>query len=388
MRAIVLSGGGAKGSYEIGVWKALRKLNINYDIVTGTSVGALNGALMVQKDFLKALFLWYNLDYDDIFEVKKDYNKDDIYKLYKEGILSGGVDISHLENTINKYINVNKFFKSDINFGLITVKVPSMKTIKMTKKELNKNNLKDYLVASASFFPAFKLKKIDNEYYIDGGFSDNMPINLAVEMGADEIIAVDLDEIGIKRNLKYNVDVTYITPKNKIDSFLKFEKNSSRRGIRLGYNDTMKKYKKLDGNMYTFKKNNLIKNEKKYKKVYIDNINLITKDNYVLQKKYKEININKIIEQLGYVYKIDDSCIYNIKKYNNMILKKFAKTKIEKNLNNLNKEKIKLLFNEEKMIKYLYTLLIKKDYVKIKSLCMIYKNEFEMAIYIKTIKGE
>lgn len=388
MRAIVLSGGGAKGSYEIGVWKALRKLNINYDIVTGTSVGALNGALMVQKDFLKALFLWYNLDYDDIFEVKKDYNKDDIYKLYKEGILSGGVDISHLENTINKYINVNKFFKSDINFGLITVKVPSMKTIKMTKKELNKNNLKDYLVASASCFPAFKLKKIDNEYYIDGGFSDNMPINLAVEMGADEIIAVDLDEIGIKRNLKYNVDVTYITPKNKIDSFLKFEKNSSRRGIRLGYNDTMKKYKKLDGNMYTFKKNNLIKNEKKYKKVYIDNINLITKDNYVLQKKYKEININKIIEQLGYVYKIDDSCIYNIKKYNNMILKKFAKTKIEKNLNNLNKEKIKLLFNEEKMIKYLYTLLIKKDYVKIKSLCMIYKNEFEMAIYIKTIKGE
>ncbi len=388
MRAIVLSGGGSKGSYEIGVWKALRKLNINYDIVTGTSVGALNGALMVQKDFLKALFLWYNLDYDDIFEVKKDYNKDDIYKLYKEGILSGGVDISHLENTINKYINVNKFFKSDINFGLITVKVPSMKTIKMTKKELNKNNLKDYLVASASCFPAFKLKKIDNEYYIDGGFSDNMPINLAVEMGADEIIAVDLDEIGIKRNLKYNVDVTYITPKNKIDSFLKFEKNSSRRGIRLGYNDTMKKYKKLDGDMYTFKKNNLIKNEKKYKKVYIDNINLIIKDNYVLQKKYKEININKIIEQLGYVYKIDDSCIYNIKKYNNMILKKFAKTKIEKNLNNLNKEKIKLLFNEEKMIKYLYTLLIKKDYVKIKSLCMIYKNEFEMAIYIKTIKGE
>lgn len=388
MRAIVLSGGGAKGSYEIGVWKALRKLNINYDIVTGTSVGALNGALMVQKDFLKALFLWYNLDYDDIFEVKKDYNKDDIYKLYKEGILSGGVDISHLENTINKYINVNKFFKSDINFGLITVKVPSMKTIKMTKKELNKNNLKDYLVASASCFPAFKLKKIDNEYYIDGGFSDNMPINLAVEMGADEIIAVDLDEIGIKRNLKYNVDVTYITPKNKIDSFLKFEKNSSRRGMRLGYNDTMKKYKKLDGDMYTFKKNNLIKNEKKYKKVYIDNINLIIKDNYVLQKKYKEINFNKIIEQLGYVYKIDDSCIYNIKKYNNMILKKFAKTKIEKNLNNLNKEKIKLLFNEEKMIKYLYTLLIKKDYVKIKSLCMIYKNEFEMATYIKTIKGE
>lgn len=47
-RAIVLSGGGARGAYQIGVWKALRELNIKYDIITGTSVGALNGALMIQ----------------------------------------------------------------------------------------------------------------------------------------------------------------------------------------------------------------------------------------------------------------------------------------------------------------------------------------------------
>lgn len=45
-RAIVLGGGGAKGSYQIGVWKALRKLRVKYDIVTGTSVGALNGVFL------------------------------------------------------------------------------------------------------------------------------------------------------------------------------------------------------------------------------------------------------------------------------------------------------------------------------------------------------
>ena len=56
-RAVVLSGGGAKGAYEIGVWKALRRLSINYDIVCGTSVGALNGVLMVQKDYFKALII-------------------------------------------------------------------------------------------------------------------------------------------------------------------------------------------------------------------------------------------------------------------------------------------------------------------------------------------
>ena len=57
-RAIVLSGGGSKGSYEIGVWKALRRLHIEYDIVTGTSIGALNGALMTQKTYLKALYIF------------------------------------------------------------------------------------------------------------------------------------------------------------------------------------------------------------------------------------------------------------------------------------------------------------------------------------------
>ena len=69
-RAIVLSGGGAKGAYEIGVWKALRKLSINYDIVCGTSVGALNGVLMVQKDYFKALKLWYYMDYSKVIDIE------------------------------------------------------------------------------------------------------------------------------------------------------------------------------------------------------------------------------------------------------------------------------------------------------------------------------
>ena len=62
MKAIVLSGGGSKGSYQIGVWKALRKLRIKYDIVTGTSVGALNGALMTQGNFHRALKVWKSIN--------------------------------------------------------------------------------------------------------------------------------------------------------------------------------------------------------------------------------------------------------------------------------------------------------------------------------------
>ena len=48
--AIALEGGGAKGAYEIGVWKALDEAGVKYNAVSGTSVGALNGALMVMRD--------------------------------------------------------------------------------------------------------------------------------------------------------------------------------------------------------------------------------------------------------------------------------------------------------------------------------------------------
>ena len=81
---IVLSGGGARGSYQIGVWKALNKLKIKYDIVTGTSVGALNGLLFVQKDYKKAYKIWKNIGYDFLFDdaEKLNINTEHIYKTY------------------------------------------------------------------------------------------------------------------------------------------------------------------------------------------------------------------------------------------------------------------------------------------------------------------
>ena len=402
MRAIVLSGGGSKGSYEIGVWKALKKLHINYDIVTGTSVGALNGALMVQKSYLKALFLWSNLTYDKIFEIDDNFNKDEIIKFYKDNILKGGVDVSNLEKTIEKCLNPKKFFKSNINYGLITVKFPSFKHIEKTKSELNENNLIDYLVASASCFPAFKVKKIDDEKYIDGGFYDNLPINLAISLGATEVIAVDLKEVGIKRMIKEDIPITYICPKNKIDSFLKFEKNSSRRGIRLGYNDTMKKYHKLDGNLYTFKLNNLDENINKYKDKYLKKIKSLLNEEGIISKtiiehitlknlfKDTDNKINEIIEKIGYLLDIDDSYIYNINKYNKIILNKFKNIKynLKEIEENIEKNKLKTYLNNKIMVKYLYELIKNKKYNDLKKMYLLFSNEFLMSVYILTIEGE
>ena len=60
-KAVVLSGGGARGAYQAGAWKALRELDYQFDIVTGTSVGALNAAMMASGDFERAIMLWQEI---------------------------------------------------------------------------------------------------------------------------------------------------------------------------------------------------------------------------------------------------------------------------------------------------------------------------------------
>ena len=57
-RALVLAGGGAKGSYQIGVWRALQELDWTPDIITGASVGTLNGCLFTMGKIQEAEDLW------------------------------------------------------------------------------------------------------------------------------------------------------------------------------------------------------------------------------------------------------------------------------------------------------------------------------------------
>ena len=149
MRAIVLSGGGSKGAYQIGFWKAIRKLKIKYDIVTGTSVGALNGALMVQNKYFKALKLWKNMNMKLLFgdNATNSSKASDIIKMYRNNFFKhGGMEVVELQNLINNCINNKKFFNSPINFGLVTVNISGKKAVQIEKKKIPENKLTDYLI--------------------------------------------------------------------------------------------------------------------------------------------------------------------------------------------------------------------------------------------------
>ena len=72
---LVLAGGGTKGAYQVGVWKALKELKINIKGIAGASIGSLNGALFLQDDFDMVENMYKNIKLGNIMKIK-------IYSIY------------------------------------------------------------------------------------------------------------------------------------------------------------------------------------------------------------------------------------------------------------------------------------------------------------------
>lgn len=259
-RAVVLGGGGSKGAYQIGVWQAMRELDMDYQVVTGTSVGALNGALMAQGEFEAAYDLWWNMDNTLVLEnVPSAGDTPDsrlaVYRAFvREMVQKGGLDIAPLERTIRAILDEDKLRRSGVVYGIVTVDMTSLKPAKLYLSQMPEGMVADYMIASASCFPAFKPRTIERARFIDGGYYDNLPVELAARAGVelDEIWAVDVDGIGVKRNYKPDVPLRTVRSCWDLGNFLLFEKEQSRRDIRLGYWDAMKTAGRCDGRTYAF----------------------------------------------------------------------------------------------------------------------------------------
>lgn len=182
-RAVVLSGGGAKGGYQIGVWKVLRQMGFTPDIVVGTSVGALNGALMALNNFDAALDIWENMSMDSVFQnfvnMSDEENPDReeyIKELAKEAIFKGGADYTPLQERVKSLMDEEKLRTSPIRFGLVTTMFPKIKPVEVFIEDIPEGKAADYVLASAAAFPFMKSYKIGDSSFVDGGYSDNMPV--------------------------------------------------------------------------------------------------------------------------------------------------------------------------------------------------------------------
>lgn len=246
--ALVLSGGGSRGAYEIGVWQGLRELGIDIDIVTGTSVGALNGAVIVQDRFDLALDLWSSLE-TTVMAL------DAPHPFTREILVKDGAAYSSLKKILDDHIDETIIRNSPMDYGIVTVELVSFKPLYLFKENIPKGQLVDYMLASSACFPALSYYEIDHVKYIDGAYSDNMPIGMAFERGATRVIAVDLSSIGLQPNKKKFDDLSSVTTVScqwDLGNILVFDKKNARRIMRLGYLDVMKAFHAFDGSNYCF----------------------------------------------------------------------------------------------------------------------------------------
>lgn len=255
---LVLAGGGARGSYEIGVWKALRELNIPIIAVTGTSVGALNGAMVVQGDFDTAYSMWSSLSVGDVIELQRDIKSiSDLYKYpmeilsaIKNAITSGGLDITPLSNLLHNVIDEDRVRHSHIDFGLVTFSLTDLEAKELFKEDIPKGSLIDYLLASACF-PSFKPIEIDNKKFIDGGVYNNVPISLMLKKNIRNLIVVDISQDGLPRDIDLSkLNIIHIKNSEDLGKVLDFNGEQSKLNMELGYLDALKAFDRLKGNNY------------------------------------------------------------------------------------------------------------------------------------------
>ena len=250
-KALVLAGGGARGSYQVGVWRALMELDWHPQIITGTSVGGLNGAMFVLDLYETARDMWLTIRSRDVMELPEE-NADfsALHQFLRRVVKEGGMDVTPLEEIVERVLDEDALRAAPIRFGIVTVEQRGLRPRELTLEDIPAGQVRDYLMASAACFPALRARQIDGVKFLDGGYSDNMPTGLAKTMGAEELVCVDLEGVGITRPNLTGLPTTMIRSYWDLGDILHFDPDTAKRNMELGYYDTRRAMGYLRGCAY------------------------------------------------------------------------------------------------------------------------------------------
>ena len=263
---LVFSGGGGKGSYEIGVWRALDEYGVspNVSAVSGASVGALNAALFAQGDRALAEDLWLNMTEGDILHRAPEKL---IIKLaaflptlglsplritaFIQLLHSSGVfSRQGLLDLIDKNIDAQKVTSGALSVFATCRQSGISKRIKhFSLAGADTARMKSILLASSAVPFIFPSEEIDGETWSDGGFPNingsNTPIQPVYESGCKFIISVLLDMDDLVDRFQFeDAQIIFIYPQESNGELLSgsFDYDGSHAKLRMdqGYKDTIR----------------------------------------------------------------------------------------------------------------------------------------------------
>lgn len=286
-RALALCGGGAKGAYHIGAWKAFEEEDIRFDAVSGASVGSLNALLYAICDYETAKDIWLSVRPEQFMSPGKSgeglFSRDGLKKIFSE------LDFSLLKTSMPVYVNIYNVSRN------------RSEAVKLNS--LPRDRVEKYLLASSSVPVVYGIEKINDMEYQDPGFGfntiGNVPIDILYRRGYRNISVVALNNnfsiyslhncFGMELcNNENRIIIEKAYPKAEFEQFIpnkdigmmfEFKPTDIRTRILNGYRETKKILNKETGifmqknineiNLYIRKKFNQIFKSKKQLEEFI-----------------------------------------------------------------------------------------------------------------------
>ncbi len=180
MLGLVLGSGGARGWAHVGVLKALRERGIQPDIVVGTSIGSIIGAVYAEGKLDEAIKFAGNMDKTRAIRLFLEIG------LHRDGLLSG----VRVMECLKRFITTERIENLPLPFAAVATDLDTGMPV-----VLHSGSVLDAIRASISIPGIFTPVKRRGATLVDGGLSSPVPVSLARQMGATDVIAVNIDSM-------------------------------------------------------------------------------------------------------------------------------------------------------------------------------------------------
>lgn len=262
---LALEGGGAKGSYQVGAWKALKEAGVVIKGIAGTSVGALNGAMICMDNLEMAEYLWENITCSQVMDIDdtvmecvqaRAFTSANLALLAaqtRKVLKEKGLDITPLRELVESTVDEERIRASDRELYVTVYSLSDRKCLTVDVKALSPGEMGHMLLASA-YLPVFKPEKQEGRKYLDGGGWNNVPIDVLLERGYEDLIVLRIYGLGFDTEKVVKIPegtrVYHIAPRQSLGGILKFDKKQARKNMKLGYFDGLRLLYGLEGRWY------------------------------------------------------------------------------------------------------------------------------------------
>lgn len=189
-KALILTGGGARGAFHVGVWKYLQEKQWTPDLICGTSIGAINATAIGSGMSVERLTqLWHT------------YHRSSIYRLKMTRFVASALfrrplkplmDTGPMRAMITRHLDLAALRQSPFDVIITAVNLLNGRLHLFNQHEIKI----DHIMASSAMPILFPWQYIDGTPYWDGGVMANTPLFHALQEEMDEIIVVLLSPVG------------------------------------------------------------------------------------------------------------------------------------------------------------------------------------------------